>query len=181
MAGAQESTVVLLPSHSLLSRPLTSKIHARQSPEDGEGTLSVPFSAPLGSGFSATKSNISTRPLSPLGIYLPACFSSGDACNNATNNCSSHGSCSRKYSSCYACKCGRTVVQQNDDGTTKSVQWGGSACEKKDISAPFFLFAGFSVAMVGLIAGVIGMVFSMGQEELPSVIGAGVAGPRVTK
>jgi hypothetical protein len=173
--------VVLLPSHSLLSRTLTSKIHARQSAEDGEETLSVPSSAPLGSGFSTTKLNASTRPLSTPGVYLPACFSSGDACNSATNNCSGHGSCSKKHSSCYACKCGSTVVQQNDDGTTKSVQWGGSACEKKDVSAPFFLFAGFGVAMAGLIAGIIGMVYSMGQEELPSVIGAGVAGPRATK
>lgn len=72
-------------------------------------------------------------------------------------------------------------MRYNDDGTTKSVQWGGTACEKKDISVEFWLFASFGVAMTALVAGGIGMLYSMGAEELPSVIGAGVAGPRATK
>jgi hypothetical protein len=61
------------------------------------------------------------------------------------------------------------------------VQWGGTACEKKDVSVEFWLFASFGVAMTGLVAGAIGLLYIMGAEELPSVIGAGVAGPRATK
>jgi hypothetical protein len=61
------------------------------------------------------------------------------------------------------------------------VQWGGTACEKKDVSVEFWLFASFGIAMTGLVAGAIGLLYIMGTEELPSVIGAGVAGPRATK
>ena len=72
-------------------------------------------------------------------------------------------------------------MRENEDGTQKTVQWGGLACQKKDVSVPFFLFASFGVAMAALVFGAIGMLFSMGSEELPSVIGAGVAGPRAPK
>lgn len=41
---------------------------------------------------------------------------------------------------------------------------------------PFWLLAGFSVLMAGLVSWGIGMLLTMGNEELPSVIGAGVSG-----
>ena len=41
----------------------------------------------------------------------------------------------------------------------------------------FWLIALFTVAMVGLVSFAVGQVWSMGEEELPSVIGAGVSGP----
>ena len=59
--------------------------------------------------------------------------------------------------------------------------WGGAACQKKDVSAPFFLLAGLTIALVGVVSWGIGLLMSVGQEELPSVIGAGVAGPRAQK
>lgn len=46
---------------------------------------------------------------------------------------------------------------------------------------PFFLLAGLSIALVGAVTWGVGLMASVGQEELPSVIGAGVAGPRVQK
>jgi anti-sigma-K factor RskA len=61
------------------------------------------------------------------------------------------------------------------------VQWGGTACEKKDISTEFWLFASFGIAMTALVAGTVALLYNMGSDELPSVIGAGVAGPRTTK
>lgn len=46
---------------------------------------------------------------------------------------------------------------------------------------PFFLFAGFGVFMSALVVGSVGMLYGMGSEELPSVIGAGVTGPRAQR
>ncbi|KAJ5600152.1 hypothetical protein N7450_001219 [Penicillium hetheringtonii] len=112
----------------------------------------------------------------------PVCHSSNSSCAEATNNCSGHGSCYLKYNSgkkddsasdCYACRCKSTTVK-NSDGTTKKIQWGGVACQKEDISSPFFLIAGVTVFAIILVGSAIGMLFSMGSEELPSVIGAGV-------
>lgn len=65
---------------------------------------------------------------------------------------------------CYACRC--------ED------KWGGPACEKKDISSPFFLIAGVSIFAIFAVGSAVGMLFTMGQQELPSVIGAGVGGSK---
>lgn len=72
-------------------------------------------------------------------------------------------------------------MRVNDDGSKKTVQWGGGACEKKDISVPFVLFASFGTVMLALVAGAVGMLYSMGSQELPSVLGAGVVGPSARK
>lgn len=119
---------------------------------------------------------------------MPVCYASNSSCVDATNNCSGHGRCYRKYASnneaagsdCYACKCVDTVVKKKD-GTIKRIQWGGSACEKRDVSTPFFLLAGITVVIMVAVGSGIGMLFSVGQEELPSVIGAGVAAPRAQR
>lgn len=115
----------------------------------------------------------------------PICHASNSSCAEATNNCSGHGSCYLKYGSgaegttgnCYTCQCRQSIVR-NNDGTAKTVQWGGSACQKRDISSPFFLVAGVSVLAIMLVGSAIGMLFSMGSQELPSVISAGVGGPK---
>ncbi|EEQ88860.1 uncharacterized protein BDCG_03980 [Blastomyces dermatitidis ER-3] len=119
---------------------------------------------------------------------MPVCYSSNETCTEATNNCSGHGSCYRKFASkenakgdCFACKCHRTVVRTNDDGTVKTVQWGGAACQKKDVSIPFFIIASLTILMVIAVTGGIRLLFSVGMEELPSVIGAGVAVPKPQK
>jgi hypothetical protein len=169
-SGFQESTILLVPSTARSARSLSKHSHsARQLSGDEEEAPSASSSRRL----STTQSN------SP--IFLPACFNSESSCANTTNNCSRHGSCSEKYPGCYTCRCSRKTVRFNDDGTTKSVQWGGTACEKKDVSVEFWLFASFGIAMTGLVAGAIGLLYIMGAEELPSVIGAGIAGPRATK
>ncbi|KAJ5915343.1 hypothetical protein N7466_011276 [Penicillium verhagenii] len=115
----------------------------------------------------------------------PVCYASNSTCTETTNNCSGHGYCYLKYGSgsdatagnCYACRCQQTMVRKKD-GTTQKVQWGGPACQKKDISSPFLLIAGVSVFAVIMVSTAIGMLFSMGQQELPSVIGAGVGGSK---
>ncbi|OQE14459.1 hypothetical protein PENFLA_c038G03658 [Penicillium flavigenum] len=115
----------------------------------------------------------------------PICHVSNSSCAESTNDCSGHGSCYLKYGSglegttgnCYACQCKQSIVR-NSDGTSKTVQWGGSACQKRDISSPFFLVAGVSLLAIILVGSAIGMLFSMGSQELPSVISAGVGGPK---
>ncbi|KAJ5476017.1 hypothetical protein N7475_001746 [Penicillium sp. IBT 31633x] len=115
----------------------------------------------------------------------PVCHASNSSCAEATNNCSGHGSCYLKYGpggegttgNCYTCHCRQSIIR-NSDGTTKTVQWGGPACQKRDISSPFFLVAGVSVLAIMLVGSAIGMLFSMGSQELPSVISAGVGGPK---
>ena len=173
-SGKQESAIILLPSSSKLpkSKP---KHHARQTLDDEEDPFFMPSSPPSKPVISATNSSY---PILQPGTFLPTCFRSADSCTNSTYNCSGHGSCYLKHAGCYVCNCGSTIVRYNDDGSYKSVQWGGTACEKKDVSVPFFLFATFGIALAALVSGGIGMLYSMGSEELPSVIGAGVAGPR---
>lgn len=57
--------------------------------------------------------------------------------------------------------------------------WTGTSCQKRDVSAQFILLAGFSILLVAVIAWSIGLLVGMGAEELPSVLGAGVAaGPK---
>lgn len=120
-------------------------------------------------------------PRDSLGLHAnlaPVCHVSNSSCTEATNNCSGHGSCYLKYGTgdadnCYACRCQATVVE-NKDGTTQKIQWGGPACEKKDISSPFFLIAGVTVLVIVMVGSAVGMLFSVGSQELPSVIAAGV-------
>lgn len=118
-----------------------------------------------------------------LGI-LPACFATMKRCQKLTNNCTSHGECALSHpgedgengrKACYSCQCKPTVVDVN--GSPKTTYWGGPACQKKDVSIPFWLFFGSTVILVFLLATGVGMLYSVGEEELPSVIGAGVSGP----
>jgi hypothetical protein len=127
----------------------------------------------------------STQDSSLQSTLAPVCHASNSSCVEATNDCSGHGSCFLKYGSgvegttgnCYACKCHQSLVR-NSDGTTQTVQWGGSACQKRDISSPFFLVAGVSLLAIVMVGSAIGMLFSMGSQELPSVISAGVGAPK---
>ncbi|KAJ9610577.1 hypothetical protein H2200_005354 [Cladophialophora chaetospira] len=181
-----ESTLLLLPSEKKLKKPKATQKHkntARSALESEEERLDLPSqsaaaSSTLGVVQPTAGSNSSANTTHPLPHFVPQCFSSQAQCENTTNTCSGHGSCYRAHASCFKCRCGTTVVRTNADGTKKTVQWGGNACQKKDVSVPFVLFASFGVVMTALIVGAIGMLWSMGSQELPSVIGAGVAGPR---
>lgn len=110
---------------------------------------------------------------------VPSCFASKESCVSGTADCSGHGECRNKYAnsdgsdgkvSCYTCHCLSTV---NKSGSV--THWAGKTCFKKDLSTPFWLFAGFTIVMVGIVSLAIGMLFSVGEEKLPGVIGAGVS------
>lgn len=118
-------------------------------------------------------------------LPVPAtCYITQEACNNGTNSCSGHGQCYKKTGQntgkpCFACFCTPTEdrFEQGDDKipSYRIIYWGGAACQKKDVSGPFWLFAIFTVVLVGLVSWAIGMLFSIGEEKLPGVIGAGVS------
>jgi hypothetical protein len=120
---------------------------------------------------------------------LPLCQPSQEKCISATNNCSGHGIPYRKpgdpsapsAKECWTCKCDNTVRRDKDGKVIKTTQWGGPSCQKKDVSVPFFLLAGLTLALVAIVGWGIGLLYSIGQEDLPSVIGAGVTGPRAQK
>ncbi|KAI0020826.1 hypothetical protein F4780DRAFT_353805 [Xylariomycetidae sp. FL0641] len=109
---------------------------------------------------------------------VPSCFTSQNACMTATNNCYNHGECVDRWTdseaSCFSCRCEMTK-EEDDKGRTHLYRWGGSMCQKRDISTPFWLFAGVSIGLVSTIAFSISLLFSVGEEKLPGVIGAGVS------
>jgi hypothetical protein len=187
-------TVVLMPLEHQCSKESTNLYKVkraepssakapRQQPEaplelTPNDTLPLPQNAP---GFSALQAT-STLPIGPV----PTCFSSQSACESGTNNCTGHGVCSLKFSTkegditnnCYGCVCSIPDVRTNPDGSKKTTWYGGGACQKKDVVAPFWLLAGTTIFFVSIISFGVGLLYTMGNEELPSVIGAGVSGPR---
>ncbi|KAI1496983.1 hypothetical protein F5X99DRAFT_398394 [Biscogniauxia marginata] len=110
---------------------------------------------------------------------IPSCFASHNACMTATNECSGHGACIDKWTdseeSCFFCRC--KAAKEYDEVYKRDLlyQWGGGACQKRDVSTPFWLFAGVTIALVSTVAFSIGLLFSVGEEKLPGVIGAGVS------
>ncbi|KAK4691896.1 hypothetical protein P7C71_g5203, partial [Lecanoromycetidae sp. Uapishka_2] len=181
------STIVLMPSTSAPTKRSSSSPYGtytnprRQEPEE---PLVSSGSAPSTHQPSAAEIDplqASTSPL-PHGI-IPACHPTLESAISATNNCSGHGTAYKRSGgdkACYACRCSKTVLTDSE-GKTKTVYWGGPACQKKDISIPFFLLAGISIGLVAAATWGVGLLMSIGNEELPSVIGAGVAGPRAQK
>ncbi|KAK8065190.1 arsenate reductase [Apiospora hydei] len=112
------------------------------------------------------------------GLY-PSCFASQDACNTATGNCTGHGVCENKWSEgsekkCFSCRCLATTEKQAD-GRPSLYHWGGGACQKRDVSTPFWLLAGFTIIMISIVGFCINLLFQVGEEPLPGVIGAGVS------
>ncbi|KAL8297609.1 hypothetical protein RB597_007303 [Gaeumannomyces tritici] len=113
---------------------------------------------------------------------IPSCFTSLSACKNATAGCSGHGECLNKFTGtnasvskgepvCFSCRCLPTK-----EGNTRAF-WGGKMCQKRDISTPFWLITLLTVALIGMVSMAIGMLFTVGEEKLPGVIGAGVSRP----
>ena len=102
---------------------------------------------------------------------------------SATDSCSGHGQCINKWerlgldeskNACFFCHCMATN-ETDRFGHVSVYHWGGSSCHKRDLSTPFWLFAGVTIALVGTIAFAISLLFNVGEEKLPGVIGAGVS------
>ena len=186
-----------MPSHG--SHHRSSQPHKRQQEEPLEAPPSPPGKpiSHLPAWLSDSDSDTPDEPSSdtnttaptplPHGV-LPICYKSEELAVSETNNCSGHGTVYLRAESkdpntvpdCYACKCGTSKVDIKGK-KQKTVHWGGGACQKKDVSGPFWLLAGVTVALIGIIAWGIGLLMSVGNEDLPGVIAAGVAGPSAGK
>ena len=175
-AGAEWGTYTMPNTPSLLTRK-----------EPTEDVLEVEPNTDY-KPVQSSSSHQSTLAQEPLRGILPACFPSLSSCESLTRNCTGHGSCALKYSdlssdpkkSCYTCQCSPSVAKDSE-GRVSTTYWGGPACQKRDVSVQFWLIALFTIAMMGLVSFAVGSVWSMGDEELPSVIGAGVSGPVARK
>ncbi|KAL3455544.1 hypothetical protein BJX64DRAFT_294929 [Aspergillus heterothallicus] len=166
LAG-KKSTAVVLPSSDI-----TRKSYSRRALEENKVDSTIK-SIPV----------IVEQPAKIPPTLAPICYASNSTCTDTTNSCSGHGVCYKKSGSggdCYACRCHETIVK-NEDGTERLVRWGGSACQKKDISSPFLLISGVTIAIFVIVGTAIGMIYSVGTVELPGVISAGVGAPRAQK
>lgn len=176
--GRQHFTVVLLPrAEQAVHTNATLKPRSRVS----EALLSDLLRSPYGDDVSY-KADFAAEQIDMPSALMPICHASNSSCMEATNGCSGHGTCYKKYSTkgegdCYACKCSTTKVRRKD-GSFQTVSWGGPACQKRDISSPFFLIAGVSIVVAAAAMSAVFMLFSIGQQELPSVLGAGVGAPK---
>ncbi|KAF2742614.1 hypothetical protein M011DRAFT_529727 [Sporormia fimetaria CBS 119925] len=198
-------TVVLMPRSSKAKNHLQpygqyrmpSSLKARRNNPEAVLSLSSIQPSTMPEGFASNDSPVvpqaKSNDTSPVVGILPPFFSSEEDCMKQTHNCSNHGVCRRAHSKKnvqraekgkaerYVCVCEPTVQHVGEDkgmeSKRKVTYWGGPACQKKDVSQPFWLLAGSGVVLAFLISAAIGMMFSMGSEELPSVIGAGVSGP----
>ncbi|KAI9850853.1 MAG: hypothetical protein M1838_004922 [Thelocarpon superellum] len=200
-SGDQESTVIFFPpstptgnsrdpSYGDLTQLHTPQKSKRQNQSPEEPLEPQPTPTPS----TRPHSNGTVPPPPPMlpspGSFIPVCHASHEACETATGACFGHGSCEKKYETtgedgrshraCFACACKPSLVETGGSGGKgrKTIHWGGAACQKKDVSSPFFLLAGLTVLLIAVISWGIGLLFSVGQEDLPSVIGAGVSGPK---
>lgn len=198
-AARTEVTLVLFPP----STPETNHApvsYGRSLPVRRAAVPRWPTEKPLeddlsSSGYASQGSQSSSNSTeTPIKSTIPVCYASFNSCMTATKHCSGHGRCMKKFTVqdqskdpekakfCFACKCMRTVLHEAADGKGgKSIYWGGAACQKKDVSSSFFLIAGGTIFFMSAVAWAIGLLYSIGEERLPGVLGAGVSGPKATK
>lgn len=176
--GAATTTITTTGTHASLQK--------RRSTEMVLTDYDVPKTTPDSNGkpTGGFYANTARRPGA-----IPKCFSTFEGCMKDTNSCSGHGECVNKYGTgnetdgdeshgCFVCACKATIVKSPDgseSGGRKTVRWGGDMCQKEDISVQFWLIAGFTLTIVGAVSFAIGLLFSVGEEKLPGVIGAGVS------
>ncbi|KAK3693412.1 hypothetical protein B0T22DRAFT_476259 [Podospora appendiculata] len=193
-AGDLEAVLVFLPESSRTSKLnnwsalAAGDLRRRQETEtvlvssSEEETISTPAAAAAAAAAS-TQAPSSSRAAAGTAKAIPQCFGTFNSCMTQTANCTGHGKCVDKYgpaagkSHCFTCACLATIVETGDEPGSrgrKTVHWGGNVCQKKDISVPFWLLTGFTIVLVGAITFAIGLLYSIGEEPLPGVIGAGV-------
>jgi len=112
-------------------------------------------------------------PVGPPIRRLASCLTSAEACSDATNSCSGHGQCVSTLiaeQECFVCACSDT---KSNSGKTQS--WAGDMCQRKDISSTFVLIAGTVITLILLMGGSVSLLYSIGYDELPSILTGGVA------
>ncbi|KAF4995874.1 hypothetical protein FGRMN_4831 [Fusarium graminum] len=167
-SGEMHTTLVFLPLNPSPDYSTDNELRRRQA-ETVISSIEEIIESPAETSSVAENPIFSSRPGA-----IPSCFKSEDSCIEGTNNCSQNGVCQSKYGkgsdSCFACHC---LSTKSKSGSV--THWAGGACSKKDISVEFWLFAGFTIALITILYLAIAMLFSVGEEKLPGVIGAGVS------
>lgn len=180
-SGEMETTVILLPASASASRwaEPTAHMHRRQA---SEAHISAYGKTVETSSSSASSKNdeegsvfYKSSPSASASKSVPACFSSEESCLSGTDSCSGHGTCTNRFpkskDACFTCHCLSTVNEKSGSLT----HWAGKTCAKQDISTPFWLFGGFALLMATILTLSIGMLYSVGEEKMPGVLGAGVS------
>ncbi|EDR11558.1 uncharacterized protein LACBIDRAFT_313887 [Laccaria bicolor S238N-H82] len=106
----------------------------------------------------------------PIGS-VSTCFTTLDICNNSTTSCSGRGQCveaSKAGRTCFICTCG--VTKTGKGSKVKTERWAGQSCERKDVSGPFVLLTGTVIAMILLVVGSVTLLYSVGDQALPSIL-----------
>jgi len=128
-------------------------------------------------------------PQQPIGS-VSTCYMSLESCKTSTNSCSGKGQCveaSKAGRTCFVCNCGAT--RSGEGKGTKTEYWAGEKCERKDISgyvvrpfysnihpiltcfsSPFVLLSGTAVLIILLITGSISLLYTLGEQSLPSTL-----------
>lgn len=94
-------------------------------------------------------------------------FSTQTQCEQATRNCSGHGSCAELNNGQFHCVCKPTF----DKSTQRTTQWGGNACQKIDVSAPFHLLFWSTLGIIVMTVYGVRMLMTVGNEPLPGILG----------
>lgn len=94
-----------------------------------------------------------------------ACFSSEEACQVSTDNCQSHGVCS-KTKDCWSCLCSATFNKT----TSSTTRWSGADCGKRDISTSANLFLWTTLALLAALVGGVKLLVSVGSQPLPGIL-----------
>ncbi|KAK4231640.1 hypothetical protein QBC38DRAFT_465212 [Podospora fimiseda] len=186
-ASDLDLTLLVLPESSRNSELSTwsTRAHHRRRNFAGPEAVITDFDTNTQAHSTVVPKLVSSSNKKPV-KKIQACYQTLAACTNATDSCSGHGKCVNKYgkddeegiSSCFSCRCMSTVVSRGDEVKgkgKKTIHWGGNTCQKEDISIQFWLLAGFTIVIVGAVTFAISLLFNVGQEELPGVIGAGVS------
>lgn len=96
-------------------------------------------------------------------------FNSEEECIFSTNNCNTHGLCSKNsLTSKWACICGSSFNKTSKSTT----HWSGSSCSKIDVSTEFNLIFWSSLGMVLTLVAGVGLLYGVDSEPLPGILAA---------
>ncbi|KAI1859263.1 uncharacterized protein JN550_012072 [Neoarthrinium moseri] len=177
-AEKMETAIILVPAGADELRRREFEIeHVFNEAADFAATGAAAAAASSSTSSPAKDQSFKPHPFVAAKGPIQACYTSLNACETATGGCSGHGECRNKFgkdaaSACFSCHCQKTY---GGVGGQSVWWWGGAACQKQDVSVPFWIFTGFTIFLVGAVGFSISLLFSVGEEKLPGVIGAGVS------
>uniref|UniRef100_A0A060T4H1 ARAD1C45056p n=1 Tax=Blastobotrys adeninivorans TaxID=409370 RepID=A0A060T4H1_BLAAD len=128
--------------------------------------VSVPVNAcKFSETFIAKRDESSSKPAKTNPNSVSALYDSEEECKSSTDQCSGHGECVNVNGK-YGCACKASY----DESTKKTTRWGGSACNKRDVSFEFQLFFWTTIGIVLTVAYGVKLMFSIGSDPLPGVL-----------